>query len=134
MITVRTKEELEQALKNNKGASIRIEGPYAKTLANKIRTKKKVGKAAMVGGGLVVLGGILAVPFTGGMSLAGSAAGATAMGLTAGLTAGTVTITTTELAMILGVGGMLGGYALSKGYKIKVGEGGKSIELEPKQN
>ncbi len=132
MITVRTKDELEQAIKNNKGESIRVEGSYAKTLAKKIRSKKKISKVAMAGGALAIIGGVVAAPFTGGTSLAGSAAGATAMGLTAGLTWGTVTLTTTELAMILGVGGLLGGYALSKGYKIKVGKGDNYLELDPK--
>lgn len=131
MITVRTKDELEQAIKNNRNKEcIRVEGPYAKTLANKVRSKKrvkKVGKIAMAGGALAIVGGLVAAPFTGGASLAGSAAGATAMGLTIG----TVTITTTELAMILGVGGLLGRYAISKGYKIKVGKGDSYLELNP---
>ncbi len=128
MITVRTKEELEQAIKNNKGESIRVEGSYAKTLAKKIRSKKKISKVAMAGGALAIIGGVVAAPFTGGTSLAGSVAGATAMGLTWG----TVTFTTTELAMILGVGGLLGGYALSKDYKIKVGKGDNYLEFDPK--
>lgn len=131
MITVRTKNELEQAIKNNRNKEcIRVEGPYAKTLANKFRSKKrvkKVSKIAMAGGALAIVGGLVAAPFTGGASLAGSAAGATAMGLTIG----TVTITTTELAMILGVGGLLGRYAISKDYKIKVGKGDCYIELSP---
>ncbi len=131
MITVRTKNELEQAIKNNRNKEcIRVEGPYAKTLANKFRTKKrvkKVGKLVMAGGALAIVGGLVAAPFTGGASLAGSAAGAAAMGLTVG----TFTITTTELAMILGVGGYLGRYAISKGYKIKVGKGDSYLELNP---
>ncbi len=84
MITVRTKNELEQAIKNNRNKEcIRVEGPYAKTLANKFRTKKrvkKVGKLVMAGGALAIVGGLVAAPFTGGASLAGSAAGAAAMG------------------------------------------------------
>lgn len=123
MITVRTKEELEQALKNNQGSSIRVEGPYAKTVANQCR-KKKVGTAAMVGGVLAVLGGIAAAPFTGGASLAGSAAVAAALGLTIG----TVTISAAELAMILGVTA----FAISRNYKIKIGKGDTYVELEPK--
>ena len=39
MVTVRTKQELEVALKN-KATSIRIEGPYAKEFANTIRSRK----------------------------------------------------------------------------------------------
>lgn len=127
MITVRTKEELEQALKNNQGSSIRVEGPYAKTVANQFRNqfrKKKVGTAAMIGGGLAVLGGVVAAPFTGGASLAGSAAGAAALGLTIG----TVTISAAELAMILGVVT----FAITQNYRIKIGDGDKYVVLEPK--
>lgn len=127
MITVRTKEELEQALKNNQDLPIRVEGAYAKTFANQIRSessKKKVGKAAMLVGGLAVLGGVIAAPFTGGASLAGSAAGAAALGLTIG----TVTITAGELAMILG----FGAFAITQKYKIKIGSGDRYVELEPK--
>ncbi len=128
MITVRTKEELEQAIKNNKGESIRVEGYYAKTLAEKIRSKKKISNVAKVGGFLAIIGGALAVPFTGGASLAGCAAGAAAVGLTVG----SITITTAELAMIIGACVCLGGYAISKGYKIKVGKGDSYLELDPK--
>lgn len=128
MITVKTKDELEQAIKDNKGESIRVEGPYAKALAKKIRSKKKIGKVAIAGGALALIGGVVAAPFTGGTSLAGSAAGVVAMGATIG----TITLTTTELAMILGVGGLLGGYAISKDYKIKVGKGDSYLELVPK--
>ena len=128
MITVKTKDELEQAIKDNKGESIRVEGPYAKALAKKIRSKKKIRKVAIAGGALALIGGVVAAPFTGGTSLAGSAAGVVAMGATIG----TITLTTTELAMILGVGGLLGGYAISKDYKIKVGKGDSYLELVPK--
>lgn len=39
---------------------------------------------AMGVGALALVGGVVAAPFTGGASLAGSAAGLTAMGLTVG--------------------------------------------------
>lgn len=126
MITVRTKHELEVALKN-KATSIRIEGPYAKEFANTIRSRKKKAeiakKTAMGVGTLVLIGGIAAAPFTGGVSLAGSIVGATAMGLTIG----TITISTAELAMILG----FAAYALNKKYKIKIGKKDEYIELSP---
>ena len=96
MITVYNKQELQEALKN-KGQKIRVEGSYANELAQKIHRKKKVSKAVMVGGGLA------AAPFTGGASLAGSAAGIAAMGFTAGA----VTLTTAQLALILGVSASL---------------------------
>lgn len=126
MIVVRTKEELQEAVKN-KTTSIRIEGPYAKEFANTIRTRKRKAntakKTAMGGGALALIGGIAAAPFTGGVSLAGSVVGATAMGLTIG----TITISTAELAMILG----FAAYALNKKYKIKIGKKDEYIELSP---
>ncbi len=122
MITVTSKSELEQALKSNKGACIRVEGAYAQTLANKIRLRKQAGKLAVVGGALAILGGLAAAPFTGGASLAGSAVGMAAMA-----TAGTITLSTAELAMVLGVVGVLGGYAIHKNYHIKVVGKGKSV-------
>ena len=80
MIVVRTKEELQEAIKN-KVDSIRIEGPYAGIVAQKIRSRKKVKKVAIGVGTLALVGGVIAAPFTGGASLAGSAVGLTAMGL-----------------------------------------------------
>ena len=122
MVTVRTKQELEAALKN-KAASVKIEGPYAKTFANAVRSRRKKTKVAVGVGALAVIGGIAAAPFTGGSSLAGSAAGLAAMGLTIG----TVTISTVELAMILG----FATYALNQKYSIKIGDGDKYIEMRP---
>lgn len=43
MVVVRTKEELQEAIKN-KVDSIRIEGHYAVIVAQKIRSRKKVKK------------------------------------------------------------------------------------------
>ena len=125
MITERSKQELEVALKN-KTASVRIEGPYAKTFANAVRSRRrkaKVAKGAIGFGALAVIGGLAAAPFTGGASFAGTVMGATAMGLTIG----TVTISTAELAMILG----FAAYALNKKYTIKIGDGDKYVEMRP---
>lgn len=126
MVTVRTKQELEVALKN-KATSIRIEGPYAKEFANTIRSRKRKAKSAkkiaMGVGALALIGGIAAAPFTGGVSLAGSVAGATTMGLTVG----TITISTAELAMILG----FAAYVINKKYKIKIGKEDEYIEMTP---
>lgn len=132
MITVYNKQELQEALKN-KGQKIRVEGSYANELAQKIHRKKKVSKAVMVGGAVVALGELAAAPFTGGASLAGSAAGIAAMGITAGATA--VTLTTAQLALILGVSASLLGYAIHKKYKITIKrdkDGGTVVELDPK--
>lgn len=125
MVIVRSKQELEVAMKN-KAASIRIEGPYAKTFANAVRSRRrkaKVAKGAIGFGALAVIGGLVAAPFTGGASLAGTVMGATAMGFTVG----TVTISTAELAMILG----FAAYALNKKYIIKIGDGDKYVEMRP---
>lgn len=122
METVRSKQELEIAMKN-KAASIRIEGPYAKTFANAVRSRKRKTKVAVGVGALALIGGVAAAPFTGGASLAGSAAGLAAMGLTIG----TITISTAELAMILG----FAAYALNKNYNIKIGKGDRYIEMTP---
>ena len=122
MVIVRSKKELEVALKN-KAASVRIEGPYAKTFANAVRSRRRKAKVAIGFGALAVIGGLAAAPFTGGASLAGTVMGATAMGLTVG----TVTISTAELAMILG----FAAYALNKKYTIKIGDGDKYVEMRP---
>ena len=116
MVVVRTKEELQEAIKN-KVDSIRIEGPYAGIVAQKIRSRKKVKKVAIGVGTLALVGGVIAAP------LAGSAVGLTAMGLTVGA----VTITTTQLAMLLG----FGAFAIYKKYNIKIGVGDKYVEMSP---
>ena len=122
MVVVRTKEELQEAIKN-KVDSIRIEGPYAGIVAQKIRSRKKVKKVAIGVGTLALVGGVIAAPFTGGASLAGSAVELTAMGLTVGA----LTITTTHLAMLLG----FGAFAIYKKYNIKIGVGDKYVEMSP---
>lgn len=124
MVVVRTKEELQEAIKN-KVDSIRIEGPYAGILAKKIRSRKKLKKTAIGVGTLALVGGVVAAPLTGGVSLAGSAMGLIVMGLTIG----TVTISTFELAMILG----FAGYAISKKCCVKIGTGDKYVEINPKK-
>ena len=129
MVVVRTKEELQEAIKN-KVDSIRIEGLYAGIVAQKIRSRKKVKKVSIGVGALALVGGVIAAPFTGGASLAGSAVGLTAMGLTVGA----VTLTTTQLAMLLGVGGSLFAYSIHEKYSLKLvkdKEGNVSVEMRP---
>ena len=120
MVVVRTKEELQEAIKN-KVDSIRIEGPYAGIVAQKIRSRKKVKKVAIGVGTLALVGGVIAAPLTVGDSLSGSAVGLTALGLTVG----EITITTTKLAMLLG----FGAFAIYKKYNIKIGVGDKYVEM-----
>ena len=129
MIVVRTKEERQEAIKN-KVDSIRIGGPYAGIVAQKSRSRKKVKKVSIGVGALALVGGVIAAPFTGGASLAGSAVGLTAMGLTVGA----VTLTTTQLAMLLGVGGSLFAYSIHEKYSLKLvkdKEGNVSVEMRP---
>ena len=126
MITVYNKQELQEALKN-KGQKIRVEGSYANELAQKIRRKKKVSQAVMVGGAVVALGGLAAAPFTGGASLAVSEAVMAAKGFTVGA----VTLTTAELALILG----FSVYVIHKNCKIQIKRdkgGDVVVEFEPK--
>ena len=116
MIVVRTKEELQEAIKN-KVDSIRTEGPYAGIVAQKIRSRKKVKKVSIGVGALALVGGVIAV-------------GLTAMGLTVGA----VTLTTTQLAMLLGVGGSLFAYSIHEKYSLKLvkdKEGNVSVEMRP---
>ena len=59
MITVSTKEGLQKALKNRE-SQIRVTGDLAKSM----RKKSKIKKGAKIGGALMVIGGIVAIPFT----------------------------------------------------------------------
>lgn len=76
-------------------------GDLARQLRRKLRTKRTT---AIASASIAVIGGIIAAPFTGGSSLALAGAG---------LTVGSLTITTAELALLLGGGVAL--MALSKG-------------------
>lgn len=115
MVVVKSQAELKSAMAR-KEKHIRIEGPFAKELYNKIQKRKKIRKGALISGGVLALGGLLAAPFTGGGSLLGSATGLSMMGFTAA-TVGSITITTAELAIICGTG--IAFYAIYKGAKIK---------------
>lgn len=121
MVTVYTKEELEQALKA-KESHIRIKGELAESIKKKIK-RQKTAKKIGIGTAAIGAAALIAAPLTGGASLI-AGAGATAMGLTVG----TVTITVAELAIL--VGGTVAITALLKGYKkVKMNSDG-SIELE----
>lgn len=100
MVTVSTKEGLQQALKNRE-SQIKVTGELAKSM----RKKSKIKKGTKIGGALLIIGGIVAIPFTGGASSGLVVAGATATALTIG----TVSITAAELAILCGfVLGMTG--------------------------
>lgn len=120
MITVSTKEDLKRALEN-KEKQIKVTGKLAETM----RRKSKVRKASKFGAAALIIGGIIAIPFTGGAS-----SRVTAMGLAmTGLTVGTVTISTAELAILCGF--IIGMTGLLKGAKIKFCSDG-TVEVEPK--
>lgn len=131
MVTVRTKDELERALKAGE-KRILCKGEIEK----KLRKQKKLQTAAKVTGGALaataaVVGGVLAAPFSGGSSLAGAGA---AIGMMGGhcLTCGAVTATSTELFVILGIPSAmaLATYGISKDKKVKLNFKKDGVELE----
>lgn len=108
MISVSTKDGFKRALEN-KESQILVTGELARSM----RRRSKVKKTSKIGAAALVLGGIVAIPFTGGAS-----AGLTAMGLTAAaLTVGTVTISVGELAILCGF--VIGMTAVLKGAKVE---------------
>lgn len=118
MITVKTKEELENAMNNNV-PTIKVVGSLAEALVKKTNRRKK-GKGAAIAVGILGIGCLIAAPFTGGLSLLGE-------GLVAGATIGSITLSTTELAILCGTA--LCAVALAKGYnaKVKYGEDGPEV-------
>ena len=121
-ITVTTRKELEEALKNKNVNKIRVEGPLAKEMRAKAKKKKIIG-GSLIGASLIAAGSLVAAPFTGGTSLIAGAAG-----FTAALTAGAVTISTAELAIM--VGAAVTSLAILKGYNsIKFNQDG-TVSIE----
>ena len=116
--TVYTTKELEDAVKAGE-KKILLKGE----VAEKIRKRKKRKKGAIIGGAALAIGGLIALPFTGGASAAGIIGGL-------GLTIGSVTITAGELAIL--VGGSLAAYGIHKGYDIKF-NGDGSVEITTKE-
>ena len=98
MTTVSTKQELISAIESREKQII-----ATGEIAASIRKKVKVKKSAKIGGLALAIGGLLAIPFTGGAS-----AGLTAAGLTC-LT-GVATLTGTEILIICGI---IGGTAVA---------------------
>lgn len=82
MITVRSKEELEKAMKQET-SEIKVVGSYATTLAKKAKNKRTSSQAATGGAiltGLLGIGCLVAAPFTAGASLLGEGLVASAIG------------------------------------------------------
>lgn len=121
METVYTKEELTECLKAGKAALVK--STYAEEIRKNYekRRKKKMG---LVAGAALVVAGLAAAPFTGGMSLGGTAAGAAAMGLTIG----TLTMSTAELAIICGT--ILAREGIFQRCKVTFNSNG-SVTIEP---
>lgn len=107
---VRTESELEAAINNNE-KHITVVGEYAEELAGKLESRKKRKKAAAAGSAAALAVAVAAAPLTGGASLAGAAG-------FAALTVGSLTLTATELALILGAG--LSACALLRDYNVKI--------------
>lgn len=122
MKTIRTKEELEIAIKNGERKFL-CQGVLGETLKQVLEREQKKKKTATVLGSLAVIGGIAAIPFTGGVSAIGAAAAI-------GLTIGALTISLGELALILGAA--LAAYGISKNRKVKLKMAPNGVELEIK--
>lgn len=114
MKTVKTKEEFEQAILNRE-TKILCVGAAATPFIQKRKRKR----AATIGGGLVALAGLVAIPFT---------AGASAPLVAAGLTIGSVTITAAELFIIFG--GVIALTGVIKGAKVVFKKNGEVV-VEP---
>ena len=98
MTTVSTKQELISAIERRETQII-----ATGEIAASIRKKVKVKKSAKIGGLALAIGGLLAIPFTGGAS-----AGLTAAGLTC--FTGVATLTGTEILILCGI---IGGTAVA---------------------
>ena len=122
MKTVYTKEELAETLK--KGETALVKGSLASEIREKFEKRKKVRKSTAIAGATIAVAGVVAAPFTGGTSLAGTAVGLGAMGLTIG----TITISIGELALLLGAG--LAAYGIYKKCKVTFNKDG-SVTIEP---
>lgn len=123
MTTVSTKQELISAIERREKQIIAT-GEIAASIRRKVKVKKGA-KVAKVGGLVLAIGGLLAIPFTGGAS-----AGLTAAGLTC-LT-GVATLTGTQILFLCGI---IGGTAVAitgvlKGAKVVFRPDG-SVEVDP---
>lgn len=121
MLVVRTKKELEQAVKN-KVPMFRVEGELVSKVKNGLKFKK-FSKITLA----ILLASVAAVPFTGGTSAAVSFAANAAIGGTAG---GVSSITILIAINFLGLALLK---AIDKGYTIKFKYDGSVAEFEFKK-
>lgn len=119
MVTVSTKAEFNNALKSHE-KQIRCVGEMAEVFKKKRKTKR----AAVATGIAAIIGGVTAIPFTGGASAVGAVAGV------AGLTVGTISISAAELAILFG--GTIATIGVVKGCKVKFEKGDISVIVEPR--
>ncbi|QTQ17290.1 hypothetical protein [Treponema parvum] len=135
-VTVRTKEDLESAVKNKEDKII-ITGDLASKIIKAQKKKsvaKKLGIGSAISAGVVAAAGIVAAPVTGGASAVAGLSYAVAT--TAGGTA--IALSTTEFIVgILGVLGALGITAgvintIAKNYNVKVSAGSTTVECTRK--
>ncbi len=117
---ITTKDEFKSALER-KERRILVGGDLAK----KFKRRKQMSVAAKVGGGLLIAASAIAIPFSGGASSAGMVTGAGMMGLTIG----SVSISSLDLAII--VGGALGMYGIHNKCKVTFNSDG-TVVVEPK--
>ena len=112
-VTVRTKEELDRAIKNKEDTII-VRGDLAEQV-NRIENLRTLGPIA-----LTVLGAAVAlIPFTAGLS--------SPLVVAAAATAG---LSPVVILAIIAVGGILVAYAISRDYTIKFKAKGPGYEAE----
>lgn len=131
-VTVKTKEELERAVKDNEEKII-ISGDLANKIIKKLQKKavaKKLGIGSAILAGAAAIVGIVAAPVTGGAS---AVAGVSCLVAT---TAGGATVTITTAEVIAGIFGILGALGITasvintiaKHYDVKISNGSTTVE------
>ena len=99
-----------------------LHGDIADKIIKEANEKRKKKKRAVIAGGALAVGGLLAAPFTGGASLVGTAAG---------LTIGGITITAAELAIIFAGSALLISALKGRNIKVKaIDQQGHTVEIE----
>lgn len=103
--------QLENAL-NSGEREVILHGEIAEKFARQVKAKRR----AKTGGILLAIGGIIAAPLTGGLSLPGAIAG---------ITVGTISMSTAELAILAGC--VVACTAAKNGYDVQLNSDGTVI-------